>query len=73
MLHERDEGARYKMLETIREYARAKLEAGGDAPDAAARHCDQYFAMTKEVKRGLQGPEPAPWVERMEANLEIFP
>ena len=70
MLDERDDGARYKMLETIRDYAREKLDLSGDAPATATRHCEHYFAVAKQAKRGLQGPEPAPWVERMEANLD---
>ena len=47
-LEERDEGARYAMLETIREYAREKLAAGDEAAATAARHCEHYFAMAKE-------------------------
>ena len=70
MLHERETGSRYAMLETIRDYSREKLLAGGQASAAAARHCEHYFALSKNVRRGLQGPEPAVWVERMEAELD---
>ena len=48
MLDERDEGTRYRMLETIRDYAREKEEQGGNAADTQTRHCNHYFAMAKE-------------------------
>ena len=44
MLDERDDGARYRMLETIRDYAREKLEQSGELTDRLARHCEHYFA-----------------------------
>jgi predicted ATPase/class 3 adenylate cyclase len=72
MLEERDEGARYRMLETIREYAHEKLEEGGDGDLAAtsARHCEHYFAMAKAANRGLSGPEQADWIWRIETELD---
>lgn len=71
MLEERDDGARYRMLETIREYAREKLELSGD--DLAAtleRHCLHYFAIAKAANRGLSGPDQADWLWRIEAELD---
>ncbi|MEO5883516.1 MAG: tetratricopeptide repeat protein [Caldimonas sp.] len=71
MLVERDDGARYVMLETIREYAREKLaKRGEDAASAAARHCDHYFAMAKAARDGLRGPEQADWLWRVELELD---
>ena len=68
MLEERDDGARYHMLETIREYAREKLAQRDDAAAAAARHCDHYFAMAKLANRGLRGPQQADWLWKMEVE-----
>ena len=70
MLDDRDEGMRYKMLETIRDYAREKLEQSGDLSATLARHCDHYFVMAKAANQGLQGPEQADWVWRVEAELD---
>jgi predicted ATPase/class 3 adenylate cyclase len=70
MTEEREQGTRYRTLETIRDYAREKLEQAGDMAETAARHCQHYFAFAKEVKYGLQGPEQAQWIERMEAELD---
>ena len=70
MLEERDEGARYRMLETIRDYAREKLDQSGDAGATAARHCDHYFALAKAANQGLRGSEQADWIWRVEAELD---
>jgi tetratricopeptide (TPR) repeat protein len=70
MLEERDEGARYLMLETIREYAREKLSLRGDAAAVGARHCDHYFALAKAARDGLQGPKQADWLWRLEVELD---
>lgn len=67
-----DQGAepRYRMLETIGDYAREKLEQAGTAAEAAARHCEHFFALAKSTNKGLQGPEQAVWVQRMETELD---
>ncbi|MDQ2927680.1 MAG: tetratricopeptide repeat protein [Caldimonas sp.] len=70
MLEERDDGARYLMLETIREYAREKLARRDDAAAAATRHCDHYFAMAKSANKGLQGPQQADWLWKVEVELD---
>jgi predicted ATPase/class 3 adenylate cyclase len=70
MLEERDEGARYRMLETIRDYAREKLEQSDELAATAARHCEHYFVMAKAVNHGLTGPEQADWIWRVEAELD---
>ncbi len=59
---------RYRMLETIREYARAKL--GDDEASTAARHGLHYFELAKQAARGLHGPEQAGWVERLETEID---
>ena len=70
MLVEHDDGARYHMLDTIREYAREKLAGRDDAAAVAARHCDHYFAMAKAAREGLRGPEQADWLWRLEVELD---
>ncbi|HRI17221.1 MAG TPA: tetratricopeptide repeat protein [Burkholderiaceae bacterium] len=70
MLDDRDDGMRYRMLETIRDYAREKLEQSGELDATLARHCDHYFVMAKAANAGLEGPEQADWVWRVEAELD---
>jgi predicted ATPase/class 3 adenylate cyclase len=68
MPEESESGTRYRMLETIRDYARIKLIERGDLEQVSSRHCDYYFVMAKAGNRGLQGPEQAEWIPRLEAD-----
>jgi predicted ATPase/class 3 adenylate cyclase len=70
LLDEQDGSARYRMLETIRDYAREKLAQDGALADAAARHAQHYFAMAKLAREGMQGPEQAEWIQRLEADID---
>ena len=71
MLDERDNGSRYRMLETIRDYAREKLQQDGDeAAVAAVRHCDHFFQMAKDANPGLDGAEQGTWIRRVETELD---
>ena len=74
MMEERDEvegGTRYRMLETLRDYAHEKLLTDADdAPATDARHAQHYFVVAKHVRDGLQGPEQAPWIERAEIEID---
>ena len=62
------EGSRYRMLETIRDYARLKLIESGDLDGASSRHCNYYLATANEGRNGMQGPEQAKWVARLETD-----
>ncbi|MDE2369757.1 MAG: hypothetical protein KGN16_12375 [Burkholderiales bacterium] len=62
---------RYRMLETLRDYARGKLEGSGDAAATARRHCEHYWDLAKHVRNGLfGGAEQAEWARRGEADLD---
>ncbi|MDH5288132.1 MAG: tetratricopeptide repeat protein [Betaproteobacteria bacterium] len=68
MPEESESGTRYRMLETIRDYARIKLIERGELAKLSTRHCDYYLVMAKAGNRGLQGPDQAEWIPRLEAN-----
>jgi len=68
-----DEGAsltRYRMLETIRDYARDKLERSGQRQEMARRHCEHFFALAKSLRDGLNGADQADWIRSGEADLD---
>jgi predicted ATPase len=70
-----DSAARYSMLETIREYAREKLVASGEAPALRQRHFEYFFHYASDVPlwaRSLAGVRPNTGVEyeNMRAALE---
>jgi predicted ATPase/class 3 adenylate cyclase len=70
MLDESREPARYRMLETIRDYGREKLVESGELAETAARHCEHYFVFAKAAREGVKGPEQGVWVSRMETDLD---
>ncbi len=70
MLEEREDTARYRMLETIRDYALEKAQLSGATQAIAARHCDHYAALAAEANRGLKGPDQAAWLWRLEVELD---
>jgi non-specific serine/threonine protein kinase len=61
-----DDGDRYRMLETVREYAREKLVMGGDANALRERHRDFFLALALNAEANLAGPEQATWLHRLE-------
>ena len=70
MLDESGELARYRMLETIRDYAQEKLERHGERAIIAEHHCMHFFAFAKQVRDGLMGPQQALWFQRAETDLD---
>ncbi len=70
MLDEHEDSGRYRMLETIRDYASEKLELSGELATTAAKHCDHYFAMVKQANYGMRGPDQAEWIRRIETELD---
>lgn len=63
----RDPGNKvYSMLETIREYASAKLQQSGEDTEVRERHARFYLALAEQAQTHLQGPEQAVWLEKLE-------
>jgi len=69
-LDDDDDGARYRMLETIRVYAQERLSESGEADAVAARHCEHYFAFAKAVRQGFLSAEQGEWLQRFERDLD---
>jgi predicted ATPase len=58
---------RYRLLGTIRAYARGRLGADGGPAD---RHADFYAAFAEASAVGLTGPDQVEWTGRIEADYE---
>jgi predicted ATPase/class 3 adenylate cyclase len=69
-VEESEDGARYRLLETIRDYAREKLIMRDELFKFAAAHCDYYFVMAKAANRGSKGAEQGEWNRRVETELD---
>ncbi len=62
--------ARYRMLETIREYAAEQLMLSGEAPRLRERHAAYVLALAQQAEPHLEGPRQALWLERIEVDLD---
>ena len=61
-----DDGARYRMLETIRDYANEKLVLRDEQTMTVAAHSDYFLTMAKASSQGMDGPDEAQWIRRLE-------
>lgn len=61
---------RYTMLETVREYACAQLDAAGGTADAANRHLDYLLALAREALPKFTGPEAGAVTRDMNREVE---
>jgi len=62
---ELDGYARYRLLDTIKEYAADRLAASGEGPAIRLRHCDYLLALIEDtVDRAFVRGDP-PWPERV--------
>ena len=57
---------RYRLLETIRQYAREQLEAAGEGAVYADRHLDWYVALVEKAAPELRGASLAAWLDIFE-------
>ncbi len=62
---------RYRLLETVRQYAATQLDALGPATadDARMAHRDYYLALAEVAAPQLAGPDQAAWLDRLAAEL----
>jgi predicted ATPase/class 3 adenylate cyclase len=61
---------RYRLLETIRQYAAERLAGAHETAAALARHAAHYRRLAAVIGEGLQGPEESEWLACYEQELE---
>jgi predicted ATPase len=61
---------RFRMLETIRQYAHEKLFESGQARAARDRHLQYYLGLTEKVGEKIRGPDIARILEMLETELD---
>jgi tetratricopeptide (TPR) repeat protein len=59
---------RYRLLETLRQYGRERLESRADVMAVQWRHAAYYLALAEEAERHPTGPEQWPWRARLTAE-----
>ena len=67
----REDGDRFRMLETVREYAHERLELRGERPDLRRRHAEFYAGLAETARPHLRGPGRE-WLDRVEADHDNF-
>jgi predicted ATPase/class 3 adenylate cyclase len=67
-----DRGAttRYRMLETIRQYAREQLIRSGESDAIATRHARFFLALAETAEPELRGPSMVDWLDRLDTEIE---
>ncbi len=61
-------GVRYGLLETMRQYARDRLDETGDLQTWRDRHLAHFLALAEEAEPHLTGAEQPRWLERLETE-----
>jgi predicted ATPase/DNA-binding CsgD family transcriptional regulator len=59
-------GSRYRMLETIRQYALEQLDAGDDGTQTRARHAAFFVGFAERAEPHLEGADQEHWADALE-------
>ncbi len=70
LVERRNGEARYRMLDTIRQYARAKILEAGEAEQIRTRHLDFFLRLAEEAEPELRGLEQPTWLRRLETEYD---
>jgi predicted ATPase/DNA-binding CsgD family transcriptional regulator len=62
--------ARYRLLETVRQYAREKLEEMGEEDDSKNCLLDYFVNWAEKIKLHPDGPEQLAWLKLFEADQD---
>ena len=65
-----DATMRYRLLETLRQYALEGLDDTARAEEHRRRHAEHYAAFAEASGLGLEGPDEAVWFPRFDAELD---
>jgi predicted ATPase/class 3 adenylate cyclase len=63
-------GDRYRMLETVRQYALERLRKAGDEEMARTRHLEHYLALAERALSELAGPRQGQWLARLDSERD---
>ncbi|MFT3895153.1 MAG: tetratricopeptide repeat protein [Anaerolineales bacterium] len=61
---------RYRMLETIRQYAREKLFEAGEGDHVREKHLDYFLVLTEKAEPELRGQHQVVWLNRLEREVD---
>jgi predicted ATPase/class 3 adenylate cyclase len=64
------DGARYRLLETVRQYALERLEESSEDAQTRRRHLAVYLALAEKARPQLFGHEQGVWLTRLDLERE---
>lgn len=67
---EKEDGVRYRMLETLRQYARQRLAESAEVEFMRGRHAGHFRALVEEALPNLRGQDEAYWFGRLDDELD---
>jgi len=62
--------ARYRFLETVRQYALEQLKESGEEPSLRERHLEYFLVLAETSEKQLTGPRQAEWFRTLETEHE---
>ncbi len=65
-----DATTRFRLLETLRQYALERLDDTGQTEEHRRRHAEHYAGFAEAAGPGLEGPDEAAWFLRFDAELD---
>jgi predicted ATPase/DNA-binding SARP family transcriptional activator len=67
-----DGEVRYRLLETVRAYAAAKLADTGESEQLAAAHAEHFLALAERAEPELRARDQLIWLTRLQAEYDNF-
>jgi tetratricopeptide (TPR) repeat protein len=67
---EQGQETRYRLLETIRQYALERLAASGEADAIRRQHLNHYLALVEQAGPELDGAQPRAWLDRLRQDYD---
>ena len=64
------EGGRYRLVETVRQYAQERLDESSEGDAARTRHLLYFLTMAERASPELVGPEQGAWLSRLDLEGE---
>jgi predicted ATPase/class 3 adenylate cyclase len=64
------EGERYRLLETVRQYADERLNESGEADQVHRRHLEFFLAIAEQASSKLVGADQGAWLARLDLEAE---
>jgi len=62
--------ARYRLLETVRQYGWDRLVESSEDADARRQHRDYYLALAEQAELEYRGPDQLAWIKRLDTEYD---